>query len=146
MRRIGGKWRGHAAVAVPVATSVAVCAVHIGRPFGYDESVTVGAFTVGHNVIGIENGQSGITDLSLTSTDKTGTYSSPLDPKLGPLTNNGGTTATRVPQTGSPAIKTGFADFTVQALAPYDQRGFPFYRPLSNPITNVHPDAGAVQT
>lgn len=55
-------------------------------------------------------------------------------PKLGPLQNNGGSTWTRLPLTGSPAIDNG--DNT--ACPPTDQRGF--HRPIG-----VSCDIGAVE-
>lgn len=61
-------------------------------------SVTCGAFTAGNG-------------------DLVGTAATPRDPKLGPLTNNGGTTATHALLTGSPAINAA-EDCTAS-----DQRG-----------------------
>ncbi|MCG8591739.1 MAG: hypothetical protein MJE66_20770 [Proteobacteria bacterium] len=53
--------------------------------------------------------------------DQVGTPGSPIAPKLGPLTDNGGPTPTHLPQTGSPAIDAGEAGLTL-CLAT-DQRG-----------------------
>jgi hypothetical protein len=39
--------------------------------------------------------------------DQTGTWASPIDPKLGPLQDNGGLTPTRLPSTGSPVLDQG---------------------------------------
>jgi hypothetical protein len=81
----------------------------------------------GHNLIGIDNNLKGPTDLA-------GTAASPLDPKLGPLQNNGGTTPTMLPLAGSPLLGAGDP-----SLAPStDQRGQS--RPSGGPI-----DVGAVQ-
>jgi hypothetical protein len=50
--------------------------------------------------------------------DMTGTLAAPLDPKLGPLQNNGGPTWTRALLIGSPAIDQGTSDGLIT-----DQRG-----------------------
>ena len=73
----------------------------------------------GHNVIGKTDGSSG-----WTGTDKTGTAASPLDPLLGPLSDNGGPTRTIPLLRGSLAIDAG--DDAVCAAPPVsgvDQRG-----------------------
>lgn len=69
----------------------------------------------GHNLIGIVNGGTGFT----ASGDQVGTASSPIDPLLGPLQNNGGTTQTRALLPGSPALDAG------ETTLPTDQRGIP---------------------
>lgn len=56
-----------------------------------------------------------------TNSNQVGTAAAPLDPKLGPLANNGGTTLTRAPRVGSPLINAGVNAFVSGAL---DQRGF----------------------
>ena len=58
------------------------------------------------------------------------------DPQLGPLTVNGGTTATLLPSPGSAAIDTGDPDFSAPPSA--DQRGLPR-------VAGVHVDLGAVE-
>lgn len=81
----------------------------------------------GHNLIG--NGDS----YSYWPGDQVGTTASPLDPKLGPLQNNGGPTLTHALLPGSPAIDAGA---TADAVNPYgaplttDQRGIGFPRVL----------------
>jgi sugar lactone lactonase YvrE len=81
-----------------------------------------GAFnSLGHNLIGATNDSSGL----IAPGDLTGSRASPLDPKLGPLEDNGGPTLTMALLPGSPAIDTG--DTT--AAPPTDQRGVP--RPFS---------------
>ena len=87
----------------------------------------------GHNLIGIVTSEaSGITNGA--DGDLAGNVSSPLDPKLGPLQNNGGTTLTVGLLPGSPAIDAG----DDQSAYPNDQRGFP--RP-----SGAHVDIGAVE-
>jgi hypothetical protein len=70
----------------------------------------------GHNLIGDPFGSSGF---GVTG-DLVGTTESPLDPRLGPLANNGGPTRTHALLAGSPAIDHG--DSSVSGT---DQRGRP---------------------
>jgi hypothetical protein len=64
-----------------------------------------GAFTSqGYNLVGKTNRYSGF---SVTSHDQLGSIDLPLDPKLGPLQDNGGSTPTLALLTGSPAIDQG---------------------------------------
>jgi hypothetical protein len=86
----------------------------------------------GHNLIGDGSGGSGY-----TSTDLVGTAAHPIDPKLGPLRDNGGPTQTRALLPGSPAIDAGDNAF---APGPYDQRGPGFAR-----IVNGVIDIGAFE-
>lgn len=58
------------------------------------------------------------------------------DPQLGPLTGNGGPTATLLPALGSPAIDAGDPHFTAPPIA--DQRGLPR-------VAGAHVDIGAVE-
>jgi hypothetical protein len=92
-----------------------------------DQDLTAQFTSGGHNLVGIDNNLKGPTDLA-------GTPANPLDPKLGTLQNNGGTTPTRLPLAGSPLLGAGDP-----SLAPSsDQRGQS--RPSGGPI-----DIGAVQ-
>jgi hypothetical protein len=61
--------------------------------------------TGGHNLIGDFNGSTGF--FLVDPTDQMGFTGSPLDPKLGPLQNNGGPTWTHPLLAGSPAIDHG---------------------------------------
>jgi len=92
-------------------------------PNAPDISVAPGQFTsLGYNLIGIKDGAT----FTNATGDQTGTNASPINPLLGPLQNNGGTTFTRALLSGSPAIDaaspavpgTGGA-----ACEPFDQRG-----------------------
>ena len=56
--------------------------------------------------------------------NRIGTLATPLDPKLGPLQNNGGPTLTRLPLPGSPLINAGVNSSIPTALLT-DQRGLP---------------------
>jgi hypothetical protein len=91
----------------------------------------------GGNLIGQTDGSSG-----WVANDKTGTTAMPLDPLLGPLQNNGGTTKTHALTTGSPAIDMGDNAVAVDPIsgAPLtsDQRGFAR-------IVNTFVDIGAFE-
>jgi hypothetical protein len=92
-----------------------------------------GAFaSLGHNLIGKTDDSSG-----WVGTDLTGTKSSPLDPLLGPLQDNGGRTQTMALQSGSPAIDAGDNNYSP---GPNDQRGEGFAR-----IVNGTIDIGAFE-
>jgi hypothetical protein len=75
--------------------------------------------SLGFNLVGETDGSAG-----WISTDLTGTVAKPLNPKLGPLANNGGPTQTLLPQPGSPAINHG-SNALVPAGLTTDQRGLP---------------------
>ena len=63
-----------------------------------------GAFnSLGHNLIGATNDSSGL----IAPGNLTGSRASPLNPKLGPLADNGGPTLTMALLPGSPAIDAG---------------------------------------
>jgi hypothetical protein len=79
--------------------------------------------TGGHNLIGAIDGCSGITNG--VHGDQAGTSTSPLDPLLGSLADNGGPTDTMAEQPASPAIGKGSASVcTSAAINDEDQRGF----------------------
>jgi hypothetical protein len=85
----------------------------------------------GHNLIGDGTGGSGY-----DPSDLVGTSANPIDPKLGPLQDNGGPTFTMALLPGSPAI--GAGDPT--DAPPWDQRGPGFPR-----IVNGRIDIGAFE-
>jgi hypothetical protein len=77
-----------------------------------------GSFTSqGYNLIAVTNGSSGFPGTG----DRVGSSGAPLDPKIGPLADNGGPTFTRALLPGSPAIEAG----TAIGVPPTDQRGVP---------------------
>ncbi len=90
-----------------------------------------GAFSsLGYNLVGATNDSTGFT----APGDLTGSLASPLDPKLGPLADNGGPTLTMALLPGSPAI-----DAADPAGAPVtDQRG------IARPVGPA-PDIGAYE-
>jgi hypothetical protein len=83
-----------------------------------------GAFTSnGHNLIGLDDGNTGFTDGLLGDLVCSGT---PLNPRVGLLSNNGGPTFTCALLSGSPALDNG--DDTIQDVPlglTTDQRGLP---------------------
>ncbi len=86
--------------------------------YNYGPSFT----SLGNNLIGDDDGGNGFTNG--VNGDLVGDTISPLDPLLGALSNNGGTTQTRALLAGSPAIDAG--DDTACAASPVnavDQRG-----------------------
>jgi parallel beta-helix repeat protein len=87
--------------------------------------------SLGHNLIGDGHGSSGF-----AASDLVGTSASPIDPLLGPLQDNGGSTPTMIPLPGSPAVDAGD-----NANAPaFDQRGPGYDRIVGGTI-----DIGAVE-
>ena len=104
-----------------------ICSAVVGGPVLLNDIVALnigdspdvaGTFqSLGHNLIGVTDGSSGFS----APGDLVGSTNSPLDPKLGPLADNGGPTLTMALLTGSPAIDAGSA---VGAPAT-DQRGVP---------------------
>ena len=79
--------------------------------------------SLGHNLIGVVDGGSS----GWVASDLTGTVAAPLDPRLGPLADNGGPTQTMALLPGSPAI----AAADPVGEPPTDQRGVPRGSPPS---------------
>src|SRR5207248_9403932 len=77
-----------------------------------------------YDLLGITNGCTGFSNA--VNGDLAGSSATPLDPKIGPLQNNGGPTLTIALLPTSPAIDQG----SVSGLTT-DQRGRP--RPIDNP-------------
>jgi hypothetical protein len=82
---------------------------------GAQPDVWGGFLSLGHNLIGATNGSSGFPGAG----DQVGSAASPLNPKVGPLANNGGLTFTLALLPGSPALDAG----TAMGVPPTDQRG-----------------------
>jgi hypothetical protein len=110
-----------------------------------------GAFTsAGSNLIGNKGTAAGLTDGF--DGDLVGNAMSVLDPKIGALANNGGTTPTHLLLSGSPAINAGNSillpadiddlngDSNVAEALPVDQRGVGFPRIQGSTV-----DIGAVE-
>jgi hypothetical protein len=96
---------------------------------GPDFDGTAGAGS-GHNLIGDATGSSGF---GASHGDLVGTTASPLDPRLGPLQDNGGPTPTMALLPGSPAVNAG--DNSAQSVVgSLDQRGQGFARVVNGVI------------
>jgi CSLREA domain-containing protein len=87
----------------------------------------------GFNLIGKKDGGTGFT----AATDLKGTIKAPLDPKLGPLQNNGGPIQTMALQTGSPAIDKGTSVTIGGTTLTTDQRGTGFPRTVDKAVANA---------
>ena len=95
--------------------------------------------SLGNNLIGKSDGGSGFTDGA--NGDHVGTVAMPLDPKLGPLQDNGGPTFTMALLTGSPALDAGSDSVLGTPLfLTTDQRGTGFPRKAGS-----HVDIGAFE-
>src|SRR5215467_1034232 len=106
-------------------------------PVGPDIDGTVTSQS--HNLVGKGDGSTGFTNG--VNNDQVGSIASPLDPKLGPLANNGGLTLTHVLLAGSPAIDAGDDSVLGGPLfLTTDQRGAGFPRKYC-----THVDIGAFE-
>jgi hypothetical protein len=85
-----------------------------GNSAGSSPDVVRALRSLGHNLIGDGTGGSGYAD-----TDLVGTAANPIDPRLGPLQDNGGSTKTMALLPGSPALNAG----DPAELGTPDQRG-----------------------
>src|SRR5439155_24706769 len=107
-------------------------------PNGTGPDVSGSCTSQGHNLIGQTDGSSGFTNAF--NDDLTGTTASPLNPMLVPLTNNGGTTFTLAPLSGSPALDAGDDALLVPPFnLMTDQRGLPRK-------SGAHVDIGAFES
>jgi predicted outer membrane repeat protein len=96
-----------------------IIALNLVRFTGTNPDVS-GTFTSqGHNLIGNSTGGTGFTNG--VNGDIVGTSANPIDPKLGPLANNGGRTKTHALLAGSKAIDAG----DNAGVPSTDQRGLP---------------------
>lgn len=101
--------------------------------------VAANVSSLGYNLIGSANGSTGFNGpRDLVGSDRT-----PLDPKLGPLKDNGGTTLTRALLPDSPAIDAGNP---IRFPSLFDQRGRGFSRVLDgNGDGQARADIGAFE-
>jgi hypothetical protein len=99
----------------------------IGRGNSSDPDLAGNLGSLGHNLVGNGDGGSGY-----DPTDLVGTLSSPIDPRLGPLADNGGPTQTMALLPRSPAIDAG--DNT--DAPEWDQRG-PGYPRIVNGVIDI---------
>lgn len=102
-------------------------------------------FSRGHNLIG--NAQ-GVADFDEPG-DQTGSTATPLDPKLGPLANNGGPTLTHALLTNSPALDAGDNVFAADASGNFvlttDQRGVRRFADSPDADSTATVDIGAFE-
>lgn len=104
--------------------------------------------SLGNNLLGNNNGSAGI--VNGLNGDLAGTSTQPLDPRLGPLDDNGGPLMSLMPMVASPLIDGGSNDGVLSPPfdeAPYtDQRGAPFMRIVDgNGDGEAIVDIGAVE-
>ncbi len=85
--------------------------------------------SLGYDLIGKSDGSTGLTNGM--NNDQVGSIAAPLDPKLGPLQDNGGPTFTMALLAGSPAIDQGKNSNALTT----DQRGAGFARTFDDPAT-----------
>jgi hypothetical protein len=124
----GGLFIGDASVLALVRNTIVA-----GNHARFDADDVLGAVrSLGYNLVGEIDGSSG-----WRPTDLTGTSDTPLDPRLGPLQDNGRLTWTRAPFADSPAIHHG----DLALVHSPDQRGT--YRELDT--LNSGLDIGAVE-
>ncbi len=98
----------------------------VGLPFGELSDVA----DISHSLLGASDGSIDRKDVLVG-----------VDPKLGPLVDNGGATKTRMLAAGSPCIDSG-----VGGKIEFDQRGDPFARnPSGGNKRDAAPDLGAVE-
>ena len=92
---------------------------------GFAQDLREGAITlnIDYSIIGDGDGLS----ISSGTGNQIGTFAAPVDPLLGPLANNGGSTQTHAPLPGSPALDAGDPAIVFSA-SEFDQRGTPFVR------------------
>jgi hypothetical protein len=105
---------------------------------GGPSDLAIASVTVSHSLIG-SNGGTPLTATGLIpdrSENLIGSNAHPIDPMLGPLTNNGGPAQTMALMPNSPAIDRGANPLGLAS----DQRGFPFARAV-----NFVPDMGAFE-
>ncbi len=129
---LGGGVQVHLSGFMEASGTIIADNVQSGGGAGAADIFAVGpTLSRGNNFIGVGAGSftNGINN------DQVGNTSTPLDPQLDPLQNNGGLTRTHRPQPGSPVIDAGNSDFT----QPTDQRG------ATRP-NDIFPDIGAFET
>lgn len=134
-----GSW-GKATGTVTVLSSIV--AGNTGGDIGYKNNPVPFA-SQGYNLIGTGNNS------SLTSFNQPGDQTGILNPMLGALADNGGSTKTRAPLPDSPAIDAGnpAAMPGMNNVPLYDQRGTPYARIVDGDATvDARIDIGAVES
>jgi hypothetical protein len=121
-------------MAPPIAAMTLNASILAGNTAPSGPDCAGAATSLGYNLIGDADGCSGVS----AAGDLTGSGASPLDPRLGPLADNGGPTWTMAPQSGSPALD---AVPIAKCSVSTDQRG----QPRPDPLYNGACDSGAVE-
>lgn len=103
----------------------------VAKNYANDDILGSDFTTGGNNLIGNGDGAKGF--VNGKNGDKVGTAAKPIDPKLGPLQNNGGPTFTHALLTGSPAIDMGSNPDALK----FDQRGSGFNREVPAGKTDI---------
>jgi hypothetical protein len=119
----GGTSGGGIAITGDTVTLVNTLVALNGATSGPDVAGFAGTGS-GHNLIGEADGSSGF---SAAHGDLLGGTANPLNPRLGPLQNNGGPTPTMAIALDSPAFNAG-DDNAETVTGPFDQRGQGFAR------------------
>jgi probable HAF family extracellular repeat protein len=108
-----------------IGSPVAVNTIIAGDTAVSDPDIVGTISSLGHNLIGDGTGGGGY-----AATDLVGTSDNPIDPKLGPLQDNGGPTPTLALLPDSPAIDAGDNTYAPE----WDQRGFRYPRVVNGTI------------
>ena len=96
-----------------------------------------------NSLIGVDTGLTGISNG--TNGNQIGTAAAPINPRIGPLLNNGGPTQTHALLAGSPALDTGDNTTAGTDGLTTDQRGFPRIRDAADSDTVQTVDIGAFE-
>jgi hypothetical protein len=98
----GGFYNGTTSLTTTIVNTI--IAGNLASEGDPDVAAALDSFSsLGYNLVGIGDGATGF----LAAGDQVGTAASPIDPKLGPLQDNGGPTFTRALLPGSPALNVG---------------------------------------
>jgi hypothetical protein len=129
---IVGNFNAGSAGGIDTTTTVQIRNTVVAKNMGGNPALDVGGpfLSAGYNFIGIGDGSTGFGQSG--SHDQVGTHAFPADPKLGVLGDNGGSTQTMLPLSGSPLHDQGSrgTDPDGQPIST-DQRGF--LRPINSP-------------
>ena len=115
----GGVWHDSSSGTIQVVNSI--IAGNFGRGGSADIAQGGSGLDIDRSLVGVANGLDGPTVVGF---NQSGNATDPLDPELGPLTNNGGSTKTHSLLAGSPAIDAGSNALAVGQSLTLDQRGF----------------------
>ena len=132
----GGIWHRNEVILTQTIVAANTATETADIAFRGDSAITEEIISHGYNFIGSNATIEAVFPAGTPNSngDYVGSAAAPLDPRLGPLANNGGSTLTHMPLVGSPVIDTGPITTTFTT----DQRGFTrMYGP--------HVDIGAVE-